>query len=459
MMAAAQKVQDIETLIVGMGITGLSCARFLAKLGIAFRLVDDRIAPPMLNTFREEFADVEIRFGRFDEQDLYGVTRLILSPGVSRQHPFVHLALQRNIQVIGDIELFAQHANAPVIGITGSNGKSTVTTLIGEMLGSAGKHVQVGGNLGKAALDLLCDSAPDYYVLELSSFQLDTTNSLNLSAAVLLNISPDHMDRYANIEAYARSKARIFQHAEYAVINGDDAYIAGLSIKAKKDIIKFLAASPGSNQFGLRDVDGVTFLAQGDKLLVSTADLQLQGRHNWSNALAALAVIYALGQPMEKSIDVLKQFKGLPHRCQLVANHNGILWINDSKATNIGAAKAAIDSMNSPIILIAGGDGKGADFAELYSVFRLKVKLAILFGKDADRMYSALRSATQCLRVKDMSSAVDQAGLHAKTGDIILLAPACASLDMYTNYMARGDDFAVCAGRYIERIDVRGTQS
>lgn len=451
MMAADRQPKQPEVLVVGLGITGLSCARFLAGHGVALRVIDDRPSPPLLDTFRKEFADSDIRVGRFDEAALQGITTLLLSPGVSRQHPFVQLALHRNIEVIGDIELFARHVNAPVIAVTGSNGKSTVTTLVGELLKYAGRNVQVGGNLGTPALDLLHDPAPDFYVLELSSFQLESTESLAPLAAVVLNISPDHMDRYTDIDAYAASKARIYRRAEHVIVNKDDAAVVAIAGQYAGRRTAFTTHEPAGDEFGLIEKDDAVFLAHGDRLLVAAHELRLEGRHNWANALAALALLQAAGVSPLQVLPALRGFAGLPHRCQWVAEYDHVRWINDSKATNIGAAAAAIGSMPGLIVLIAGGDGKGADFSELRDTVRGKVKAAVLLGRDAPLLEAALHDVTVCVRVEDMRAAVDRAAGLATPGDTVLLAPACASLDMYANYMARGDDFSRCARQLIER--------
>lgn len=451
MMAANILPKQPEVLVVGLGITGLSCARFLAGRDVALRLIDDRPSPPLLDTFRKEFADCDIRLGRFDEAALQGITTLLLSPGVSRQHPFVQLALQRHVEVIGDIELFARHVNAPVIAITGSNGKSTVTTLVGELLKHAGRNVRVGGNLGTAALDLLRDPAPDFYVLELSSFQLESTESLAPLAAAVLNISPDHMDRYTDIDAYAASKARIYRRAAHMVVNRDDARLAAIAAPYAGRRTAFTVHQPASDEFGLVEKDNAVFLAHGDRLLIAANELRLEGRHNWANALAALALLQAAGISPPRVLPALRGFAGLPHRCQWVAEYGHVRWINDSKATNIGAAAAAIGSMPGSIVLIAGGDGKGADFSELRDTVRGKVKAAVLLGRDAPLLEAALRDVTVCVRVEDMRAAVERAAGLATPGDTVLLAPACASLDMYANYMARGDDFSRCAQQLIER--------
>ena len=440
----AQQLEPGITLIVGIGVTGVSCARYLQQQGATLRVVDSRAQPPLLAELRQQLPEDDVRTGEFKDEYLEGVERILLSPGVPLAHPFIRLAAQRGIEIIGDIELFARNVNKPVIAITGSNGKSTVTTLLGEMLDAAGMQTAVGGNLGTPALDLLLDSEPDVFVLELSSFQLETTESLKTTAAVVLNISEDHMDRYDNLSAYAASKLRIYSQSGCCVVNKDDSLVASTPLPAVARRICFTGSEPGPDEFGLVIEADRTWLCYGRTRLLAADELKLIGRHNLLNALAALALAEGCGVELEKTLPALKNFAGLPHRCQWVAEHNRIRWINDSKATNVGAAEAAIASMPGNIVLIAGGDGKGADFSSLRAAIADRVRAVILLGKDAARIEQALQGVTACHRVTDMQAAVRQAGELAQPGDTVLLAPACASLDMYKNYMARGDDFARC---------------
>jgi UDP-N-acetylmuramoylalanine--D-glutamate ligase len=448
MMSPQQKIERAGALIAGMGITGLACARFLRRQNLAFRVIDSRDEPPQLRVFREEFPDAEISAGGFDNRALEGIHTLVLSPGIDLRHPFVELARQKGIRITGDIEIFADYANAPVIAITGSNGKSTVTTLAGYLLERAGYKVRTGGNLGTAALDLITEPAPDFYVLELSSFQLDLTQSLRPRAAVVLNVSDDHMDRYPDIDAYTASKARIFRQADWCIINRDDTRVCAMPVGKK--VLSFGAAPPaGEDEYGLIEADREIWLARGGHRLLPAGRLGIQGRHNWMNALATLALLQAAGVAPETVLEYLPEFAGLPHRCRLVANHQGIRWINDSKATNVGAAAAALESFDPPIILIAGGDGKGADFSALRQSVANRVKAVLLFGRDAALIERALKDVTRCIRLNNMDEAVTEAAALARSGDTVLLAPACASLDMYPGYAARGDDFAHCVGKVL----------
>jgi UDP-N-acetylmuramoylalanine--D-glutamate ligase len=423
-----------------MGLTGISCARFLHKQGIPFRAVDSRQQPPQLAAFEREFPGHEIITGRFEQHALRGIETLLLSPGLSLQDPFVESARRQGVRIVGDIELFAAHANAPVIGITGSNGKSTVTTLAGYLLERCGRQVRVGGNLGTPALDLLSEPAPDFYVLELSSFQLDLTDSLRLASAVVLNVSDDHMDRYSHMAEYTASKARIYRQARCCVLNRDDARV--MAMATGKTVLYFGSRTPTAGEYGLLEDGDRIWLARGAQKLIVTGKLSIEGRHNWLNVLATLALLEAVGVKPEEAAAHLPEFKGLPHRCQLVAEHNGVRWVNDSKATNVGAAQAAIESFRTPIVLIAGGDGKGADFSVLRDSLARHVKAVMLLGRDASLLEQAWSDVTRCVRVADMQEAVAKAADVATRGDTVLLAPACASLDMYSSYAARGDDFA-----------------
>lgn len=449
MVMCAQQVESNVTLILGMGVTGISCARFLSQKGELLRIADSREKPPMLTEVQQQFAGNDLHTGAFRPELLDNVNRIMLSPGLSLAHPFVQLALHREIEVIGDIELFARYVTKPVIAITGSNGKSTVTTLLGRMLRHTGLEAAVGGNLGTAALDLLPQAA-DVYVLELSSFQLETTSSLKPAVAAVLNVSEDHMDRYHDLTAYAASKARVFNNAACCVINRDDALVSSMSPAKRASLIGFTRHEPVENEFGLMTDNKREWLCYGESHLIAVDQLKLIGAHNLMNALAALALAKGFGVALEHTLPALRDFTGLEHRCQWVTEHNGIRWINDSKATNTGAAKAAIESMPGKVVMIGGGDGKGADFGVLRSSVKDKVRAAVLLGRDAQRMVQALRDVTSCYLVNDMQDAVLKASELAKPGDTVLLAPACASLDMFANYMERGEVFTRCV---LERVN------
>jgi UDP-N-acetylmuramoylalanine--D-glutamate ligase len=434
-----------------MGVTGISCARYLRVQGVSLRMVDSREQPPMWTDVQQQFADCDLRTGNFKPEQLMNVNRVLLSPGISLSHPFIQLAIQRGIEVIGDIELFAQHVNKPVIAITGSNGKSTVTTLLGEMLECAGLKVAVGGNLGTPALDLLPDSAqqPDLYVLELSSFQLESTFTLAPRAAVILNISPDHLDRYSGLDDYAKAKQRIYRNAELQIVNLDDAYAARLA-DANRPSVGFGVQPPLAGNYGVRDVAGRSWLMHGEEPLLPATEIRMAGRHNLSNALAALALGDALGLDREAMFETLRTFGGLPHRTQWVAERDGVVWYNDSKGTNIGATLAAVQGMDRPVVLIAGGLGKGADFRLMRDPLMGRLRAAVLIGEDAPLLEAALQDATEIVRADSMESAVRAAAELAQPGDAVLLAPACASFDMFNGYDHRGDVFMDAVRRLVK---------
>lgn len=455
-----------RTVIVGLGKTGLSCARFLARRGIPFAVIDSRAEPPCLAGLRAELPETPVFTGGFNAQALAQAEQLVISPGVSPREPALARALARGVPVIGDIELFARHAHAPIVAITGANGKSTVTTWIGNMARHAGWNVRVGGNLGTPALDLLGDrdarvskhhtpapsqsqlykKEPDLYVLELSSFQLETTSSLNPTAAVVLNISPDHMDRYNDVAAYAAAKQRVYRGNGVMVINKDDPWVMRMREKGRK-CIYFGFDEPMSGDFGLRDVGDVAWLARGKEALMPYTELGIHGAHNVANALAALALGEALRLPRASMLAGLREFRGLPHRTQWIAEHGSVQWYNDSKGTNVGATMAALQGLattsgtSGKVVLIAGGDGKGADFSPLRPLVREHARVVILIGRDAPLIEAALMGTVLLVYAATMEDAVRQAVQMAHEGDVVLLSPACASFDMYSNYEERGRAF------------------
>jgi len=437
-MSEMQK-QD-AVLIVGMGKTGLSCARFLQARGIAVRVVDDRVAPPSLPTLRELLPESALHVGDFDADDFLNCTMLIVSPGISLQTPAIQQALCAGIEVIGDIELFARHVNAPVIAISGSNGKSTVTALVSEMAHYAGFDVRMGGNYGTPALDLLAGATPDLYVLELSSFQLETTSSLNACASVVLNISPDHMDRYQNEDDYLAAKLRCYQGDGVRVVNRDEPRLSDFNVEGFPQR-GFTLGVPQQNEYGLREYDGELWLVCGDEKLIAATSMRLSGRHNLANGLAALALAEAAGIPRDAALQALQLFSGLPHRTQWVMDYQGVGWINDSKGTNVGATLAAIQGMDCRLVLIAGGIAKDADFSPLRKVLSEKARAIVLIGRDANMLETALQSACPVFHASDMKNAVIIAQQQALSGDYVLLSPACASFDMFSSYEERGEVF------------------
>jgi UDP-N-acetylmuramoylalanine--D-glutamate ligase len=431
-----------NAVIVGMGRTGLSVARHLQRSGFRIAMTDSRDAPPELQGVRALGSSVVTRTGGFDVQLLERADIVVTSPGVALDDPFFAQARARGLDIVGDIELFARAADAPVVGITGTNGKSTVTTLLGRMAERAGVRVRVGGNLGQPALDLLDRGPTDLYVLELSSFQLDTTHSLKLKAAVVLNVSADHLDRYATLRHYADSKARIYVNSETAVVNADD-----------PEVMRMPRSGSRVTTFGLEDANAdftlVTptstrepWLARHGAALLPVSALRIPGRHNVANALATLALGDALRLPLQSMLEELREFTGLPHRAQWVAEHRGVRYINDSKGTNVGATLAAVGGLAGPLVVIAGGDGKGQDFAPLATAFRGKVRATVLIGRDAGLIETALEGTCETARVEGMEEAVRAAARLAQPGDTVLLSPACSSLDMFRDYAHRGSVFA-----------------
>jgi UDP-N-acetylmuramoylalanine--D-glutamate ligase len=435
-----QKSSAEKTVIVGLGKTGLSCARYLHARHRRVTVIDSRNAPPEISTLQQLAPEIEIRVGGFDPSVLEDAVEVVVSPGVSLREPLLQAAMRRGLPIVGDIELFARSVNAPVVGITGTNGKSTVTTLVAHIAQHAGKRVLAGGNLGKPALDLLGEPVPDLYVLELSSYQLETTQSLNLAAATVLNVTPDHMDRYDDIETYAKAKARIFNHAEVAVINLDDALVCAMP--SKQRVIDFSVRPESGALYAIKAIDADIALMRHGVPLISMSKLKLSGLHNAANILAALAICEALGLDRGACVDSLRSFTGLPHRSQWVADVNGVHYIDDSKGTNVGATLAAVAGMTGPLVVIAGGQGKGQDFASLAAAFRNKVRHVVLIGQDAKQIAQSLGDVCTHEFAGDMNAAVAHAARAAKPGDTVLLSPACASLDMFRDYAHRGDMFA-----------------
>lgn len=437
---SAKKAAGQTNLVFGLGSTGLSVARYLKRKELPVRFVDTRESPPGLREVREIDPGADIVLGSAPESLIDNVARIVVSPGVSDAEPLLKAARKAGIEIVSDIQLFVNEASAPLVGVTGSNGKSTVTTLLSLMCDAAGVNGLAGANLGEPALDLLEHDTPDYYILELSSFQLQRTSTLPLKVAVLLNISPDHLDWHASVDEYRNAKYRIFREAESVVWNREDDQAARHYAKDTAQI-SFGLDEPAEDQFGLRSDEGEDFLARGETLLLSTADVAMVGRHNQANALAALAAGELMGLSLSAMLQVLYEFPGLPHRMQFIATVNGADFINDSKATNVGAAVASVASVPGLVVLIAGGQGKGADFDNFAKAVCGKLRRAILFGEDAVAIEEAFRGLSPTARVRDLHEAVRSAADIAEAGDTVLLAPACASFDQYPNFEARGEDF------------------
>ncbi|MBK0090907.1 UDP-N-acetylmuramoyl-L-alanine--D-glutamate ligase [Erwinia sp. S59] len=427
-----------KVVIIGLGITGLSCVDFFLAQGVTPRVMDTRVSPPGLDKLPEA---VERYVGGINSDWLLASDLIVASPGIALAHPALSEAADAGIEIVGDIELFCREAQAPIVAITGSNGKSTVTTLVGEMARAAGWQVGVGGNIGLPALTLL-KSPAQLYVLELSSFQLETTYSLQAAAATILNVTEDHMDRYPlGMQQYRAAKLRIYENARVCVVNADD----GMTMPVRGVDARCVSFGINLGDYHLTQQQGSTWLrAQGDRVL-NTDEMTLVGQHNYTNALAALALADAVNIPRASSLKALTTFTGLAHRFQLVHEANGVRWINDSKATNVGSTEAALNGLQvkGTLWLLMGGDGKSADFSSLTRFLQGDNVLLYCFGRDGDAL-AALRPEI-ATRTETMQQAMEQIAPQAKAGDMVLLSPACASLDQFRNFEQRGDIFAQLA--------------
>lgn len=436
-MIATSKVKAI----IGTGITGLSVARFLARQNLAFTLLDTRSSPPNLDSIQQEFPGIKVACGELDVNTLLACDEIVVSPGVAISTPAIAHAKAAGIPVVGDIELFVRYAQAPIVAITGSNAKSTVTTLVGEMAKNAGINVAVGGNLGTPALDLIQDGI-ELYVMELSSFQLETVTKLNAKVATILNISADHLDRYPDMRAYILAKLRVYFGAEHIVVNRNDILTHPPLAAGTKPI--YFGGKADFGSFGLLEENGEEWLAKNLTPLMPTRELKISGRHNTENALAALALGDAAGIPMVAMLDSLRNFRGLRHRCEFVGKVQGVDFYNDSKGTNIGATLAAIKGlarMPAKLLLIAGGEGKGQNFTELKTTLVASNVHLILIGRDAGLIAEAVGDQVPMTFANSMRDAVQKSLQQANTGDAVLLSPACASFDMFKNYEDRGEQF------------------
>lgn len=452
---------DKKVLVLGMGETGLSLVRWMLVHGAKVRIADSRNVPPGMSVLQTHFPQVDARCGVFRSELLDDIELIAISPGIPLSEPLVQKALARHIPVVGDIELFAQSlpkSDPPkVIAITGANGKTTVTSMVGAMCRAAGLDTEVAGNISPAVLDVLIQRKgehPDVWVLELSSFQLETTYTLSADAATVLNISEDHMDRYADIAAYIAAKARIFRcegRSGVQVLNRDDAESLAMGLRDRLIQSFGLESSPPSrNDMGMEQEGGDVWLVEGTRRLMKADELQVAGKHNVSNALAAIALCRAVGIPMPPLLNALRAFKGLPHRVEKVAEIKGVTYYDDSKGTNVGATVAALKGLGRPTVVILGGDGKGQDFTPLESVVAQHARVAVLIGRDADKIDAALNECgVPLLRARDLQEAVRIGAAEAQPGDAVLLSPACASFDMFKNYQHRAEVF-VAAVRQLE---------
>ena len=438
------RATDRRRIVLGMGRTGLSCARHLARRGIAFSVMDSRAEPPQAAQFRSEFPGVELHCGAFDAALLCAAEEIILSPGVDPQLPELRRARAAGAQLYGDIELFFREARAPIVAITGTNAKSTVTTLVWKMAQAAGVKVACGGNLGTPALELLAPGI-ELYVLELSSFQLEIVHDFRADVATMLNFAPDHLDRYPDLGAYRRAKQRIYRGARCLVFNRDDAATNPPAPRGT-DSLSFGLSAPAEGQFGVRASVAGEFLARGEQMLLAVGELGMPGRHNVANALAAMAIATASGVPLEAQIGVLRSYTGLAHRCQHIRTLDAVDYYDDSKGTNAAAALAALRGLAAAsagkTVLIAGGVAKENDFSALAEEIARSARAVILIGRDAPLLAAAFGARVPVVRAADMGAAVELARAAALAGDIVLLSPACASFDMFRNYEERGEVFA-----------------
>ncbi len=445
--------------MLGLGETGLSLVRWLTAQGARVRVADSRNNPPGLDELQKEFPKLDVRCGIFRSELAEGIELIAISPGVPMRDPFVARAVAHGVPVVGDIELFAQslpqNQSPPqkkcpkIIAITGSNGKTTVTSMVGAMCNAAGKEALVAGNISPAVLDVLLQRKgrhPDIWVLELSSFQLETTFTLNADAATVLNISEDHMDRYNDMGEYIAAKARIFRangQGGVQVLNRDDPDSAAMGLFERKHVTFGVHTPPaGDEDWGIEAEGAVTWLVQGRQRVMDAGELLVEGMHNVSNALAALALCRAVGLPLKPLVEALRNFKGLPHRVEAVAEINDVIYYDDSKGTNVGATVAALQGLGRRAVVILGGDGKGQDFSPLEPAVKQHARAVVLIGRDAEKIATVLQNCdVPLLQAKDMADAVKISAAEAKAGDAVLMSPACASFDMFRNYVHRAEVF------------------
>lgn len=441
-------------LVLGLGETGLSLARWLSAQGARVRVADSRDIPPGLDVLKRDCPQAEIYCGAFSDGLLDGVEFIAISPGVPLADPFVQRAIASNIPVEGDIELFAQQlgewesgsGKSKIIAITGANGKTTVTSMVEHLCKAAGKDAVAAGNISPAVLDVVLqrgDKQPEVWVLELSSFQLETTATLNANAATVLNISEDHLDRYdGSMDAYAAAKANIFNGSGVQLLNRDDARSIGMALPGRQVVTFGLDAPNNEADWGIVRDGADIWLVQGGERLLRASELQVTGLHNVANALAALALCRAIDLPLEPLVQALREFKGLPHRVERVAEIDGVVYYDDSKGTNVGATEAALKGLGRKAVVILGGEGKGQDFSPLNPAVAQHARAAVLIGRDAPLIESALQGCGVPLqRAADMNEAVRVAARLAQCGDAVLLSPACASFDMFKNYAHRAEVF------------------
>ncbi|VAW72343.1 UDP-N-acetylmuramoylalanine--D-glutamate ligase [hydrothermal vent metagenome] len=445
-----------QALVVGLGKTGLSCVRYLHAKGCQLRVVDSRENPPGLAEFKRDYPQIEFHGGDFNEADFISASEIILSPGVTINTPEIQAAIKQGVPCYGDVEIFARYATAPIVAVTGSNGKSTLVTLLAKMIEASGKRVGLGGNIGIPVLELLSETEKnvvDYYVLELSSFQLETTTSLNAFVSIILNVSADHMDRYSSLQDYAHAKQRIYSGDGKLVINLDDEFAQTLlppTLESHRKVLCYSVMHEADYSLCDNDNDEHKSLCIHDEPVMPLTELKMPGLHNVSNALAALAIGEMLELEPIAMVSELQKFTGLMHRMQFVAEYNSHRWYNDSKGTNVGATCAAVKGLQGKSVLIAGGEAKEADFSTLVNILPDHVRAVVLIGRDADVIESAIDGQVTVVKATDMHDAVKQAAALVQEDDNVLLSPACASFDMFKGFEDRGNCYMQAVNEFIE---------
>ena len=450
-------IRNRTVVVLGLGITGLSAARWAARQGARVRVADTRAAPPCAAQLAVELPKVPIATGAFDDSTFSGADLVVISPGLAKDHPAVAAAAKRGVEIIGDVELFSRalRPGQKLLAVTGSNGKTTVSALTGELARSAGLDVSVIGNIGEPVLDALAAyedrvAWPDVFVVELSSFQLETTSSLRPTAAAMLNVTENHLDRYADISAYAAAKARIFAGGGEQILNRDDPRSLGARLPGRAVQTFGRGVPEAEGDWGIVSRNNVPWLARGGALLLPAGDLALVGAHNAQNALAALALTSMVAKIDSKVLAALATFRGLPHRMERVAEIGGVVFVNDSKGTTVAATLAALDGIRRPTVLIAGGEGKGQDFVPLKASVDRHCRAVVLIGRDAPAMSAALSGASASIEFAPaLEVAVARAISLARPGDAVLLSPACASLDMFRDYRERGERFRAAVAAHM----------
>ena len=434
-----------RAVVFGLGVSGFSAVKYLTGLGVEVQVQDSREVPPFRSELARQYPDIPLQTGGFTPPNLDRTDLAVVSPGIPLAEPVFRELRQKQVEIVGDVELFARACPVPILAITGSNGKTTVTTLVGELLRAQGVNAEVGGNIGKPALDLLAGSLGEFVVLELSSFQLETTDSLQAKAAAILNLSPDHMDRYAGLAQYLEAKQRILNGTQTAIFNRDDPALRKMDTSGAADAISFGLDAPSRvSDYGVAShADGEEWMVRGKERIAPVASLSMTGRHNLRNALAAVALVESAGYSItQDGLDALFAFRGLPHRCEPVLERDGVVWINDSKSTNPGAAEAALLGLDRPVVLIAGGQSKGAEFNTLAKAIQRYARQVLLIGEDRMALAAAIGDRVPVTLADDLPQAVRLAARWAQTGDAVLFSPACASFDMFKDFAHRGDVFS-----------------